>query len=59
MSGPKTQKKELAAYPKICQNYIRAFDRMIAARIRDGLDVVWKDGEEVMAWWVGDKKKES
>lgn len=38
MSGSKTQKKELAAYPKIRQNYIRAFDRMIAARIRDGFD---------------------
>ena len=59
MGGSKGQKKGFAAYPKIEQNYIKAFDRMVAARIRDGLDTDWKDGEEVMAWWIGDKKKES
>ena len=58
MGGRKAQMREFAAYPKIKQNYIKAFDRMVAARIRDGLDTDWKDGEEVMAWWIGDKKKE-
>ena len=48
--------REFAAYPKIEQNYIKAFDRMVAARIRDGLDTDWKDGEEVMAWWIGGKR---
>ena len=56
MGGAKKQKEEFAAYPKIKQNYIKAFDRMVAARIRDGLDTDWKDGEEVMAWWIGGKR---
>ena len=56
MGGRKAQMREFAAYPKIEQNYIKAFDRMVAARIRDGLDTDWKDGEEVMAWWIGGKR---
>lgn len=56
MGGSRTQKKGFAAYPKIKQNYIRAFDRMVAARIRDGLPTEWKDGEEVMAWWIGNDR---
>lgn len=59
MGGSKTQKKEFAAYPKIKQNYIKAFDRMVEARIRDGLTTEWTDGEDVMSWWIGGKKKES
>lgn len=59
MGGRKAQMREFAAYPKIERNYIKAFDRMVAARIRDGLDTDWKDGEEVMAWWIGGKRKEA
>lgn len=59
MGGSKTQKKEFAAYPKIKQNYIKAFDRMVEARIRDGLETDWMNGEDAMDWWLGDKKKES
>lgn len=56
MGGSKTQKKEFATYPKIKQNYIRAFDRMVAARIRDGLNTDWKDGEDAMDWWLGNDR---
>jgi len=57
MGGSKAQKKGFTAYPKIKQNYIKAFDRMVAARLRDGFNTDWTDGEDVMAWWIGDKKK--
>lgn len=56
MGGPKTQKKEFAAYPKIKQNYINAFDRMIAARLRDGLKTDWMNGEDAMDWWLGNDR---
>lgn len=56
MGGSKTQKKEFAAYPKIKQNYIRAFDRMIAARLRDGLETDWMNGLDAMDWWLGNDR---
>lgn len=49
-------KWELERYPKYKETYIRAFDRMVAARKEFGLYQTWKNGEEVMAWWIGDKK---
>lgn len=47
-------KKELVRYPKYKENYIRAFDRMLIRRKDRCLPLVWKSGEEVFAWWVGD-----
>lgn len=54
MGGPKSMKKEFALYPKYKENYIRAFDRMIAKRIADGKPTQWESGKEVLTWWVGD-----
>lgn len=53
MNG-KHQKQELEEYPKYKENYIRAFDRMLKARIEAGLPVneAWKDGKSVMKWWI-------
>lgn len=45
-------KRAFARYPKYKENYIRAFDRMIAHRAEKGLDVVWHDGEECFSWWI-------
>ncbi len=47
-------KREFAEYPKYKENYIRAFDRMIARRKERGLPAVWNSGEECYTWWVGD-----
>ena len=45
---------ELQKYPKFKDNYIRAFDRMI-----EGMNgsQTWQTGEDVMEWWLGDKKE--
>ncbi|MGL4452192.1 MAG: phosphoadenosine phosphosulfate reductase family protein [Sarcina sp.] len=51
------QKTELELYPKVRDNYVRAFDRMILERKRKGKECKWKTGEEVMNWWVGDVAK--
>ncbi len=54
MGGGCHMKKELVRYPKYKENYIRAFDRMLIRRKDRCLPLVWKSGEEVFAWWVGD-----
>ena len=53
LSG-KSQKKDLAKYPKYRENYVRAFDRMLNRMIESGKKTTWKTGEYVMRWWVGD-----
>lgn len=54
MSGSCQMKNEFARYPKYKENYIRAFDRMLDSRKDRDLPTVWKSGEEVFAWWIGD-----
>lgn len=58
MGGGKCQKKEFLRYPKYKDNYIRAFDRMIKKQRDDGVNVVWKSGEECFKWWVGDDHRQ-
>ena len=52
MAGEEERKKELDRYPKICDAYLRAFKRMIDERIGGGLKNEFKNGNEVMDWWV-------
>ena len=49
-------KRDFAQYPKYRALYVRAFDRMLAARHEAKLETggAWIDGEHVMRWWVGD-----
>lgn len=55
LGGYKHMKKEFALYPKYKENYIRAFDRMLAKRIEDGKpQSSWGSGKDVFTWWVGD-----
>ena len=57
MASTNGMKKEFARYPKYKELYIRAFDRMLEERKRRGLvEVGWKTGKEVMAWWLGEDK---
>ena len=54
------QVTELEMYPKYKQNYINAFERMLAKRRAAGKDDVadkyglhkWVDGEAVYKWWI-------
>ena len=59
IAGSQTQKKDFEKYPKYKQNYLKAFGTMLAEREREraGLPTVWKTAEEVMEWWIGDRKK--
>lgn len=52
MGGAKKQKREFDRWPKYRELYIRAFERMIAARKADGLPGEWETPEDVMRWWL-------
>lgn len=53
----KERKKEFSDYPKFKDAYIKAFDRMIERRKKDGLKsgLRWENGEEVFLWWIEDE----
>lgn len=55
----KTRSFEFARYPKYKALYIRAFDRMLAERVRKGRTAgSWGDGtttgEDIFHWWMED-----
>lgn len=54
MAGSAGVKKEFIRWPKFRIMCVHAFDRMVQERLRRGLPTKWKDGEEVMTWWLGD-----
>ena len=58
MSGKAGMLREFERYPKYRAAYVRAFDRMMAARTAAGLtSELWTDGESVMDWWIFGKEK--
>lgn len=61
LSGSDGMKKNFARWPKYRAMYVRAFDKMLAAREASGEDnchALWKQGGEgVMTWWLSDRKK--
>lgn len=54
-----TRKKELEAYPKYKEQYLRCFDKMMQNRIDRGLTSFcsWKTGKDIYDWWVNDVSK--
>ena len=52
-------RREFSDYPKYRENYVKAFDRMLRARERGGQSSgIWKTGEDVMRWWLGENPKQ-
>ena len=49
--------REFRDFPQYKQMYIKAFDKMVAARRKKGLETneLWKDGEGVFNWWIDPK----
>ena len=54
----KSQKKELALYPKYQENYLRAFAKMLEYRKSKSMETQWKTSEDVYRWWIGEVKKQ-
>ena len=58
MSNVKEQTRELTRYPKYYNMYIKAFDRMLQKKEREGKNYNWKNAEDVMRFWLTpDKNK--
>lgn len=57
LAGAKQMRREFARYPKYEQAYLRAFDRMLQARIDNGKPYrKWRCGQDVMDWWLSETK---
>jgi phosphoadenosine phosphosulfate reductase len=52
MSGPERRRYDLTRWPKYRENYLRAFDRMLARRRERNLPTTWQTAQEVMDWWL-------
>lgn len=48
------RQQEFATYPKIKQNYLIAFEKMIKERKKRCKEVQWRTAEEVFHWWMED-----
>ena len=44
-------------WPEIKRAYIRAFQKMIEIRHKDGLKNNWTSGQDVFDWWIGQDKR--
>jgi phosphoadenosine phosphosulfate reductase len=58
MAGGKRQNQDAVRWPKYKAAYIRAFDKMLIAREKDGLGNNWKTGQEVWDWWTTEKEEQ-
>lgn len=55
LAGAKQMRREFARYPKHEQAYLRAFGRMLQARIDNGKPYLkWHCGQDVMDWWLSE-----
>lgn len=63
MGGANHQRREFKDFPKYRQAYVRAFDKMLVKRQEEGKpfmhgDTAFRDGEDVMRWWLGENPKQ-
>lgn len=56
LQGTEGMLMDFAKWPKYRDSYVRAFDKMLV-RARERRDCKWKNGEDVLQWWVGNDKK--
>lgn len=55
MAGPEGRQFEFAMFPAFKKSYIRAFDRMLEARMNSGKHTEnWESGIDVFHWWMED-----
>lgn len=55
MAGTRGRQREFLYWPKFKNLYIRAFENMLIARKKRGMESsVWKTGMDVFHWWIED-----
>lgn len=52
MASIKEREKEFADYPKIKEQYIRTFDKMLKKHKDKSKHTSWVDGQHVFDWWL-------
>lgn len=52
------QKQELEKYPKIKNNYLKAFERMLKRIENNTAKIKWKTAQDVFDWWIGEAYKD-
>jgi phosphoadenosine phosphosulfate reductase len=58
-SGQKGMIRDFKRYPTVYKKYLKAFDEMLKIRNEKGLVTNrWKDGKDVMCWWLDLSKKD-
>lgn len=57
MSGDH-QAREFERYPRIKNIYLRAFEKLLKARELKARETSWETPEEVMEWWLGDRRSD-
>lgn len=58
MAG-KQRAQQFQRWPHIKALYIRAFDKMVCNRVRDGLETTWANGQEAFDWWMAENHKKT
>ena len=55
LAGTEDRQFEFAMFTAFKKNYIRAFDRMLEARMKSGKSTEnWENGIDVFHWWMED-----
>ena len=49
--------RDVYRFPKFYKAYLRTFDKMLEVRRAKGLKTTWKNGKDVMDWWLQDDRK--
>ncbi len=50
------QREELDRYPKYKNAYLKAFRKLLDKKIAQGTPLTWQTPEELLAWWVAQKR---
>lgn len=58
MGNTKQMVEDALRWPKIYEAYLRAFDRVVVKRKEDGLKCDFRDGMDLMKWWIYRPEKE-
>lgn len=51
--------RDVERWPKFYKAYLRTFEKMLEVRSAKGLKTTWRNGQDVMDWWLQDDKKYS
>jgi phosphoadenosine phosphosulfate reductase len=54
-ASPREKKIQFERYPKMQDQFVRTFDKLIAKKHREGKTIYQETGQEMFDWWIGGK----